>query len=73
MPGMTGADLARAVRHARPALPVLIISGYADADGIAPDLPRLTKPFRQDELSRKIATLHAEPDLLVAEGTGAGD
>jgi CheY-like chemotaxis protein len=57
MPGTNGADLARAVRMRRPDLPVLIISGYADADGIAPDLPRLTKPFRQDELSAKIGTL----------------
>jgi len=29
---------------------VLIISGFAEAEGIAPDLPRLTKPFRQAEL-----------------------
>ena len=43
----------------RPALPVLVISGYADADGIAPDLPRLTKPFRQDELAAKISALTA--------------
>lgn len=57
MPGTNGADLARAIRLERPDLPVLIISGYADADGIAPDLPRLTKPFRQDELAAKIGTL----------------
>jgi signal transduction histidine kinase/CheY-like chemotaxis protein len=57
MPGITGADLAREVRGRRPSLPVLIVSGYADAEGIAPDLPRLTKPFRQDELAAKIAAL----------------
>ncbi len=57
MPGTNGADLARAIVLRRPGLPVLIISGYADADGIAPDLPRLTKPFRQDELAAKIGTL----------------
>jgi len=60
MPGTTGADLARAVKSRRGVLPVLIISGYADADGIAPDLPRLTKPFRQDELALKIAAVTAE-------------
>jgi hypothetical protein len=38
---------------------VLIISGYADADGIAPDLPRLTKPFRQSELADKIVAVTA--------------
>ena len=57
MPGTTGAELAREVRTRRPALPTLIISGYADADAIAPDLPRLTKPFRQHELAAKIAEL----------------
>ena len=57
MPGITGADLARTIRGSRPDLPVLIVSGYADADGIDPDLPRLTKPFRQDELADKIASV----------------
>jgi len=64
MPGTTGADLARAVQGQRPSLPVLIVSGYADAEGIAPDLPRLTKPFRQDELAAKIAALSVGESLL---------
>ena len=51
MPGLTGTELARVLRAERPELPVLIVSGYADMDGIAPDLPRLTKPFRRDELA----------------------
>jgi CheY-like chemotaxis protein len=67
MPGITGADLARAVQGQRPSLPVLIVSGYADADGIAPDLPRLTKPFRQDELAAKIAALSVG-EALLADG-----
>ena len=46
MPGMNGTDLARRLRTQEPHLPVLIVSGYADVEGIAPDLPRLTKPFR---------------------------
>ena len=59
MPGMIGTDLARAVRDLRPALPVLIVSGYADVDGIDPDLHRLTKPFRLEELVGKIADVIA--------------
>ncbi len=55
MPGMTGADLVRAVRQQRPAIKVLIISGFADVDEIAPDLPRLAKPFRQADLGRELA------------------
>ena len=55
MPGMNGTDLARAVRDRRPDLPVLVVSGYAEVDGVAPDLPRLTKPFRKDELAASLA------------------
>lgn len=55
MPGMTGTGLARAAREVDPQLPVLIISGYAEVEGIAGDLPRLTKPFRRNELEASIA------------------
>lgn len=48
---MPGTDLARVLKERRPGMPVLIISGYAEDDGIAPGLPRLTKPFRQAELA----------------------
>jgi PAS domain S-box-containing protein len=57
MPGMTGVDLARTVREKTPHLPVLIVSGYAEAEGIAPDLPRLTKPFKSTELAARLANL----------------
>jgi PAS domain S-box-containing protein len=57
MPGMTGADLARAFLKRRPGAPVLIVSGYAEAEGMAPDLPRLTKPFRQADLAASMAAL----------------
>jgi PAS domain S-box-containing protein len=55
MPGMTGTELARRTRLLRGALPVLIVSGYAESEGLAPDLPRLTKPFRKDELAASLA------------------
>ena len=55
MPGMTGVDLARVVQSRRPGTPVLVISGYADAEGVAPDLQRLTKPFRQADLAAGLA------------------
>jgi PAS domain S-box-containing protein len=57
MPGMTGTDLAREVQVRRPGTKILIISGYADAGGVAPDLPRLTKPFREAELAAALAAL----------------
>ncbi|GGG22293.1 hypothetical protein GCM10010924_59790 [Rhizobium wenxiniae] len=55
MPGMDGVELVRRVKLHRPTLPCLIISGYADVDGIAPDLPRLTKPFKVEELREALA------------------
>lgn len=57
MPGMTGTDLARTVRERWPRMRILIVSGYADLDGITPDLPRLAKPFRRDELAASMARL----------------
>jgi len=62
MPGMSGTDLARVIQQFRADLPVLIISGYADFDGIAPDLPRLTKPFLRSELAAALATLTLASD-----------
>ena len=57
MPGMTGTALAHTLRDLRTDLPVLVVSGYAEVDGIASDLPRLTKPFRKDELAASLAGL----------------
>ena len=57
MPGMNGVDLGRAGRAQRPSLPVLLVSGYADLDGVEPDLPSLTKPFRKDGLAASLAQL----------------
>jgi CheY-like chemotaxis protein len=57
MPGMTGDELAREVRRRCPGMPVLLVSGYAEVDAVAPDLPRLNKPFRHDELAASLAAL----------------
>lgn len=63
MPGMTGAQLVEAVRTDRPSLKALIVSGYAEAEGIDPALPRLTKPFRRDELSAMLAALTSDEPI----------
>jgi CheY-like chemotaxis protein len=57
MLGMTGSDLARTVQMLRPGVPILVISKDAESGGIEPDLPRLTKPFRKDELVAGLASL----------------
>jgi CheY-like chemotaxis protein len=57
MPGMSGTDLAHTVLAERPELKFLIVSGYADASGVASELPLLTKPFRLDELATRVVEL----------------
>jgi len=55
MPGMTGAELARAAGALRPNLPILLATGYADLpEGVALDLPRLAKPYHQAQLRLEI-------------------
>jgi signal transduction histidine kinase/CheY-like chemotaxis protein len=58
MPGMTGAQLALLIRRTWPAISVLLISGYAEPEGVPADMPRLTKPFKREALS---AAIHALP------------
>lgn len=55
MLGMNGADLAREMRGRQPGAMVLIVSGYAEVDDIASDLPWLTKPFRRADLAASLA------------------
>jgi PAS domain S-box-containing protein len=53
MPGMTGIQLVQAIKSEWPHLPVILATGYAELPSSAnPDLPRLRKPFRQDDLAR---------------------
>ena len=59
MPGMSGGQLARALKAERAQLPVLIVSGYAEAEGIDPGVARLTKPFRNAELAESLSALNA--------------
>ena len=58
MPGMNGSELARRIRDSWPELPVVLVTGYADLpNGSDPLLPRLAKPYRQQELSDLISSL----------------
>ncbi len=59
MPGMSGTSLAYEVRRLWPQIRTLVISGYAEAEGIGPDLLRLNKPFRLDELAEALADAKA--------------
>jgi PAS domain S-box-containing protein len=58
MPGMTGIEFAEVVRGRQPGLPVLLATGYADLPaGKTTDLPRLSKPYRQEQLQAEIDRL----------------
>lgn len=57
MPGMSGAEFCRRVRARWPGRAVLITSGYADVEDMAPDLPRLVKPFRHEDLASAVAAV----------------
>lgn len=60
MPGMTGAELALRLRTDHPAIALLIVSGYQGIDLIAPDIVRLSKPFRRAHLQASIAAARAQ-------------
>ena len=65
MPGMNGAEVARAARVRCPELPVLFVSGYSDTaaieDAAGPDAPVLRKPFRVGDLQAMVAGALARP------------
>ncbi|NGX95297.1 MAG: PAS domain S-box protein [Candidatus Afipia apatlaquensis] len=60
MPRMTGAQLAAAIKAERPDLPIILATGYAE---LPPDvdagLPKLGKPFRQQELMQAVTAVIA--------------
>lgn len=58
MPKMTGAELASAARVINPRLPILLATGYAEIPANCDlELPRLSKPYQQDQLAAEIAKL----------------
>ncbi|SFV04819.1 PAS domain S-box-containing protein [Methylobacterium sp. 174MFSha1.1] len=57
MPGMSGLDLAGAVRQRFPALPFLLVTGHAEAAHIPADFSVLEKPFLSADLAARVASL----------------
>ena len=58
MPQMTGVEMAARVRRDHPTTPILLATGYAELEGAQPiDLPRLAKPYTQDQLAMEIGRL----------------
>jgi signal transduction histidine kinase len=57
MPGINGAEVAKAIRAKRPGLPILFLSGYADTSALQSAIgnaPLLRKPFGSDELASAV-------------------
>ncbi|WP_420851134.1 ATP-binding protein [Rhizobium quercicola] len=62
MPGMNGAELARQALALRPDLRILIATGYAELPaGTELNIPRLGKPYSQDQLATEIAKIVCQP------------
>ena len=61
LPGQTsGLDLAQQVRARRPAIKILLTSGYIDPAehrAASGGIPVLRKPYRRDDLARKVRTV----------------
>ena len=67
MPGMTGTELAARIRRRWPELPIVIATGYAEVPGESDlGLPRLSKPYRQQELAEMLAQLIGERTVRAA-------
>ncbi|VVT13668.1 MHYT domain-containing protein [Rhizobium sp. EC-SD404] len=71
MPGMTGTELARAIRQRRPDLPILVVTGYAEIpENEQLKLPMLGKPFTHDQLRDAVTSaLMKGPDPQAAATT----
>jgi CheY-like chemotaxis protein len=59
MPGMTGRELAKRLRSLRPSIKVLLVSGYAEDDGLESrgsesEFDLLPKPFTPSALAVKV-------------------
>jgi CheY-like chemotaxis protein len=61
MPGMTGLQLAAQIRQSWPDMPIILTTGYADLpDRQGLNLPRVLKPYGQEEIAAAIASLMRE-------------
>ncbi|MGQ4272942.1 PAS domain S-box protein [Terrihabitans sp. B22-R8] len=59
MPGMNGAEVARAAEKRRPGIPMMFVTGYADLSALeeVSGVPILHKPFRDEELAQQVESL----------------
>jgi PAS domain S-box-containing protein len=69
MPRMTGVQLAEVILAGRPGLPIILATGYAELPvGLGSTLPRLTKPFTQEQLASALKEAIGEANLYASSG-----
>jgi PAS domain S-box-containing protein len=67
MPGMTGAQLAAAIRVKKPRMPIIIASGYAEVPEEISEYPRLQKPFSANALLAIVVEATTPPTAEVID------
>jgi CheY-like chemotaxis protein len=73
MPRMNGVELAKAVSKLRPGTPILLATGYAELPtGSGVDLPRIGKPYQQDQLAADSTKVLGSEDKRLCDGVRAG-
>jgi signal transduction histidine kinase len=75
LPGLGGIEIAQRLREMRPALKVLLMSGYTDRDvgtiaGESEGMAFMQKPFTPDILTRRVSELLGTADLNGAQPVG---
>jgi PAS domain S-box-containing protein len=73
MPGLDGMELITQVRQMHPDLPVLVVSGYAEADRLerqASNVRVMRKPFRRTALVEEVGALIAAATARKADAAG---
>jgi CheY-like chemotaxis protein len=54
MPGMSGPELAEAVRQRRPDMKLVLTSGYVGEEAVPVGLPFVPKPWRMDQVAKVV-------------------
>jgi nitrogen-specific signal transduction histidine kinase/ActR/RegA family two-component response regulator len=74
MPGMNGADAARAAVEIHPGLPIVFVTGYAESEqldaALGGDVPVLRKPFTLGELAAAVEENVLPPQRFATGGQG---
>lgn len=72
MPGMSGAQLAAAIRVRLPDVPIIVATGYAEVSAEVVDYPKVQKPFTEEALARILSdSLKRGAQVVAIEFKGA--